>query len=143
MKKLLSILICACFLIIVGKAEAFDYKKFPNIPDDAGFVKIYMKNKNTVWKVYDLDMDNKFDVAVGMIPKSAEPLMMMTPMGPIVKYIVDIEGIPVTYYWMDENGDGLPFLNDGSEEYDPNEVVYDLNGDGLNGNEVSINAKGV
>ena len=72
------------------------------------------------------------DVALGYNPKDATPAFMMTVLGMMVIWQVDILDVPVTYYWMDLNGDGVPFDED---HFTYDEILYDPKGDGLNGNE--------
>ncbi len=126
MKKLLLLFAIVPFLC------AFDYHQFPDLTDKAPADTIYDKEKNIFWQLFDIDENNSADVSLGFKPNHAIPVFMMSSAGMEIIWRVDIDGVSASYYWMDLDGDGLPFRGD---YYDYDEILYDPKGDGLNGNE--------
>ena len=110
----------------------FDYQQFPDLTGKAPADTVYDKKKNIFWQLFDTDKDDSADVALGYKPNHATPVYMMTGLGQEIIWQIDIDGVPVSYYWMDLNGDSLPFNGD---EYNYAEILHDPKGDGLNGNE--------
>ena len=128
MKKLLLLIAIVPFLC------AFDYQRFPDLSYVSPVITIYDLEKNIFWEIYDTNKDALGDVALGYEPIEANPVYVVTPVGLELIWEVDIEGISASYYWMDLDGDGLPFKG---AYYNYAEILYDPKGDGLNGNEES------
>ena len=128
MKKILLLFAIVPFLC------AFDYQQFPDLTNRAPADTVYDKEKNIFWQLFDIDENNSADVALGFKPNHAIPVFMMSSVGMEIIWRVDIDGVSASYYWMDLDGDSLPFSDD---DYDNAEILHDPKGDGLNGNEES------
>lgn len=126
LKKLLLL------LIIVPCLCAFDYQRFPDLTNKYPVITVYDLEKNIFWQIFDIDENGVGDVAIGFEPNDATPVFLLTPIGMELVWEVDIEGVSASYYWMDLDGDGLPFKGN---TYNYKEILYDPKGDGLNGNE--------
>ena len=126
MKKVLLLFAMVPFLC------AFNYQMFPDLTDKDPANSAYWDEKNIYWQIFDIDGDDLADVALGYQPNYAVPLVIMTPIGMQIVWQVDIDGVSITYYWIDLDSNGLPFAAD---DYDWAEILHDPEGDGLNGNE--------
>ena len=126
MKKLLILLAIVPFMC------AFSYESFTELTNKEPNHTAYHEQNDIYWQIFDLDEDGNPDAAMGYKPNGAVPVFMMTPVGMMLMWQVDIDGVSATYYWKDLDGNGLPFQDEG---YDTAEILHDPNGDGLNGNE--------
>ena len=126
MKKLFLLIAMVPFLC------GFDYQRFPDLSYVSPVITVYDLERNIFWEIYDTDKDDIGDVALGYEPIDASPVMVVTPIGTELVWEVDIEGVSASYYWMDLDGNGLPFSGG---NYNYAEILHDPMGDGLNGNE--------
>lgn len=124
-------------LLFGSTADAWDYKKFPDLEGLTPAHKAYVEEMNVVWELFDIDGDAKPDAGLGRVPKSVTPMLTMTPFGPRMMCHADTEDVAITHYWMDLNGDGCPCGKDG-EDLDYSEFLHDPAADGLNGNEKAM-----
>ena len=111
---------------------AFDFHQFPDLSNESPMFTVYDLEKNIYWEIFDTDKNDVADAALGYEPNEATPIFMMNQAGMDIVWEVDVNGVSIRYYWMDLDGDGLPFSGD---SYNYAEILYDSKGDGLNGNE--------
>lgn len=127
-----NVILAVSLLFLVaycGESRAFDCKVFPDLIGEHPAVTVSHEQYNLCWQVYDLDDDRKADCALGYLGLETEKSMVITPYGPTLYEWADTEGIIADYYWLDIDGNGNPFTDEGV--YNLEEVIKDKNKNGL------------